>query len=55
LGVIGEYLSRVYDEVRQRPLYITRTRLGFDRSEDIFVDESQLARLHRQETGGDKF
>jgi dolichol-phosphate mannosyltransferase len=28
LGVIGEYLSRVYDEVRQRPLYIIRAQLG---------------------------
>ncbi len=29
LGVIGEYLSRVYDEVRQRPPYIVRSRVGF--------------------------
>src|SRR5262245_58267162 len=28
LGVIGEYLSRMYDEVRQRPLYIVRSRVG---------------------------
>jgi dolichol-phosphate mannosyltransferase len=28
LGIIGEYLSRVYDEVRQRPLYIVRSRVG---------------------------
>jgi polyisoprenyl-phosphate glycosyltransferase len=34
LGVIGEYLSRVYDEVRQRPLYIIRSRVGFEVSED---------------------
>jgi polyisoprenyl-phosphate glycosyltransferase len=30
LGVVGEYLGRVYDEVRHRPLYIVRGRLGFD-------------------------
>jgi dolichol-phosphate mannosyltransferase len=28
LGVIGEYLGRVYDEVRQRPLYIIGDRVG---------------------------
>jgi len=30
LGVIGEYLSRVYDEVRRRPLYIVRSRMGIE-------------------------
>ena len=29
LGVIGEYLGRVYDEVRQRPLYVISNRVGF--------------------------
>jgi dolichol-phosphate mannosyltransferase len=29
LGIIGEYLSRVYDEVRERPLYIVKSRVGF--------------------------
>jgi dolichol-phosphate mannosyltransferase len=32
LGVLGEYLGRVYDEVRRRPLYIARSRVGFERS-----------------------
>jgi dolichol-phosphate mannosyltransferase len=29
IGVIGEYLGRVYNEVRGRPLYLVRDRRGF--------------------------
>ncbi len=29
LGVLGEYLGRVYDEVKARPLYVVRQRFGF--------------------------
>jgi dolichol-phosphate mannosyltransferase len=29
LGVIGEYLGRVYLEVKRRPLFLVRERLGF--------------------------
>jgi dolichol-phosphate mannosyltransferase len=30
LGIIGEYLGRIYDEVKARPLYLVREALGFD-------------------------
>jgi glycosyltransferase involved in cell wall biosynthesis len=30
LGIIGEYLGRIYDEVRGRPLYLLRSKTNFD-------------------------
>lgn len=32
IGIIGEYLGRIYDEVKRRPLYIVAEELGFDES-----------------------
>jgi glycosyltransferase involved in cell wall biosynthesis len=30
LGMMGEYLGRTYEEVKRRPLYILREKMGFD-------------------------
>ncbi len=31
LAIMSEYLARVYDEVRRRPIFLIRERVGFDR------------------------
>lgn len=30
LGIVGEYVGRIYAEVKLRPLYVVKQRLGFD-------------------------
>ena len=31
LGIIGEYIGRIYDEVRQRPYFIIQEKIGFEK------------------------
>jgi len=34
VGLLGEYISRIFDEVKGRPLYVARTVLGWDRDDE---------------------
>jgi dolichol-phosphate mannosyltransferase len=33
LGIIGSYVGRIFEETKRRPLYVVRSRLGFDAAE----------------------
>ncbi|MDP4126911.1 MAG: glycosyltransferase family 2 protein [Bacillota bacterium] len=39
MGVVGEYIGRIYDETRDRPLYIVNECYGLKKEENIVKDE----------------
>jgi glycosyltransferase involved in cell wall biosynthesis len=46
LGTIGEYLWRTLDQVRQRPMYVIDSMIGFDRTEDTADDRLEPEASH---------
>ncbi|EAZ91071.1 glycosyltransferase family 2 protein [Crocosphaera chwakensis] len=43
LGILGEYLGRIYEETKQRPLYLIRERYGFH--DDLHSRELESSKL----------
>jgi len=39
VGILGEYIGRIYEEVKQRPLYVVKEKLGFH-TQNAATDES---------------
>jgi polyisoprenyl-phosphate glycosyltransferase len=44
LGIIGEYVGRIYGESKQRPLYVVREKMGFE-TQNPGTSRNQQARL----------
>lgn len=35
LGIIGEYIAKIYDEIKDRPVYILQSKVGFDDDPEV--------------------
>jgi len=35
IGVLGQYIARIYDEVKQRPKFVIKRLIGFDRGDSV--------------------
>jgi polyisoprenyl-phosphate glycosyltransferase len=34
-GILGEYIGRIYEEIKQRPLYVVMDKLGFEEEKEL--------------------
>jgi hypothetical protein len=52
VGMVGQYVARIYDEVRARPLYLVREARGFAEGQHTDADMLWPAASHDSLTRG---
>jgi hypothetical protein len=52
MGMVGQYVARVYDEARGRPLYLVREARGFDSWTGLAAPDSMADGFRRPVTPG---
>jgi hypothetical protein len=50
VGALGEYIGRIHNEVRGRPLYLVRERQGFGTDGAGMASSDDLLRAHRRDS-----
>lgn len=53
LGIIGEYIAKIYDEIKARPPYLVESTVGFEREETLLVGKPHRAQPIMIGRGGD--
>jgi hypothetical protein len=43
LGIVGEYVGRIYMETKRRPLFVVQEQLGFDTADSLTVFDRKSA------------